>query len=120
MKTCDIIKMLRKNAGMTQTELAFLLNSKKQTISKYEVGIITNIPMDKITLMAKIFGVTPEYLLGFSRDKYGSTTELKKTEISPDEEILLQVYRKISQEDKKIAINILMNFEVIMKIFSVK
>lgn len=117
MNIGERIKMLREKQGMTQTELASLLNSKKQTISKYEVGIITNIPMDKITLIAKIFGVTPEYILGWSRDEYGSTTEPKKTEISPDEAILLQEYRKYPIDEKQNIIGVVKNWDKIKSFF---
>ncbi len=59
------IRKLRKNCGLTQDELAFRLNTTKQTIHKYENNIITNIPSDKIEKMASIFGVSPAYIMGW-------------------------------------------------------
>lgn len=53
------IKTLRTEKGMTQTELAELLQTTKQNIFKYENGIVTNIPSDKIEKMAEIFGLNP-------------------------------------------------------------
>ena len=50
---------------MTQTELAELLQTTKQNIFKYENGIVTNIPSDKIEKMAEIFGVEPAVLMGW-------------------------------------------------------
>lgn len=41
----DRIKKLRKDRDMTQEELAKCIDSKKQTIYKYENNIVTNIPL---------------------------------------------------------------------------
>lgn len=60
------IKRLRELKGITQSELAASINSTKQTIFKYENGIITNIPMDKLTIIARVLGCSPAYLLGWT------------------------------------------------------
>lgn len=61
------IKELRKAKNITQSELAKRLNTTKQTISKYEKGIVTNIPSDRIEDMARILDSTPEYILGWEQ-----------------------------------------------------
>ena len=61
----DAIKDLRKRAGYSQEELASLLETTKQTIYKYETGIVTNIPSDKIEAMANIFHVSPAIIMGW-------------------------------------------------------
>lgn len=65
------IKLLREQKGLTQTELAKHINSTKQTIFKYESGIITNIPMDKLITIAKVLGCSPSYLLGWENVNSG-------------------------------------------------
>ena len=65
MKIGDRIRELRKANRMTQDDLAAKLDTTKQTIYKYETGIITNIPSDKIERMAQIFGVEPPFLMGW-------------------------------------------------------
>ena len=45
--------------------MARMLNTTKQTISKYEKNIVTNIPSDRLELIAKILETTPEYILGW-------------------------------------------------------
>ncbi len=65
------IKLLREQKGLTQTELAKHINSTKQTIFKYESGIITNIPMDKLITIAKVLGCSPAYLLGWENVNSG-------------------------------------------------
>ena len=59
------IKFLRESKRITQTELAEKLGTTKLNIYKYENGIITNIPSDKIELMAKCFEVSPGYIMGW-------------------------------------------------------
>ena len=70
----DRIRELRKSKGITQEELAKLLSTTKQTISKYEKGIVTNIPSDRVEAMAKILDTTPEYILGWEETKKPATT----------------------------------------------
>lgn len=65
MKIGERIKSLRKQNDITQEELAKKLGVFKAAISKYESGMITNIPSDKIEQMAAVFGVTPAYLMGW-------------------------------------------------------
>ena len=65
MKVGDRIKKKRESIGMTQPELASLVDSTKQNIYKYESGIITNIPSDKIEAIAEALNVSPAYLMGW-------------------------------------------------------
>ena len=59
------IKQLRKLKKISQADLAEMLGTSKQNVYKYESGIITNIPSDKIELMAQIFNVSPCYIMGW-------------------------------------------------------
>lgn len=62
------ILALRKYNKVTQEELALKLGVAKQTVYKYEHDIITNIPSDKLEIMAKVLGTSPEYILGWECD----------------------------------------------------
>lgn len=68
------IKRLRKLKRISQSDLAQMLGTSKQNIYKYETGIVTNIPSDKIELMAQIFNVSPCYIMGWDQ----STDERRK------------------------------------------
>ena len=59
------IKKLRDKIGMSQTDLAAKIGESKQTVYKYETGKITNIPSDKIELIADVLGCNPGYLMGW-------------------------------------------------------
>ena len=62
------IKSAREALKMTQEELGALCNTTKQTIFKYETGIVTNIPLDRLELLSEKLGVTPAYLTGGATD----------------------------------------------------
>lgn len=66
MSKGERIHELRLAAGLTMEDLAKKLNTTKQTIGKYEKGIVTNIPSDKVEQMADIFNCTPDYILGWN------------------------------------------------------
>lgn len=59
----DIIKTLRVERNMTQTDLAKLLFTSQDTISLWERN--KSLPdIKSIIYMTKIFGVTSDFLLG--------------------------------------------------------
>ena len=59
----NVFKQLRKEKGLTQIELASMVNVQQTTVSKWEVGRATP---DYTTLLklAKIYNVSVDYLLG--------------------------------------------------------
>lgn len=59
------IKSLRTQLDFTQEDLAQAANTTKQTIHKYETGIISNIPASKIKAIADKLNTTPAYLMGW-------------------------------------------------------
>lgn len=59
------IKRYRLTAHMTLDDVAKIIDVTKQTVQKYESGVITNIPSDKIEGMAKAFGCSPAELMGW-------------------------------------------------------
>lgn len=69
MKKGERIRSRREALGITQTELADALSTTKQNIYKYENGIISNIPSDKIEAMAEILHTTPAYLMGWEDEE---------------------------------------------------
>ena len=48
MTVGDRIRATRKREGISQTDLAQKMGVIKQTLYKYETGIVTNIPSEKI------------------------------------------------------------------------
>ena len=74
MKLSDKIIELRKQKGMTQEDLAAVLNVSRQAISRWEMG--TAMPdASNILQLSKLFKVTADYLLN---DDYRSDNDLPK------------------------------------------
>lgn len=57
MQTGDVIKFLRKKFDMTQDELAIKFQVNKSSIQKYESGAVSNLKMDTIRDLCKLFSV---------------------------------------------------------------
>ena len=79
------IKELRISAGMKQAELAHAMNVSPTTISNYEVGL-RDIDSATIGKLCDVFGCTADYLLGRSA--------VATPELTPEEESLLQAWRR--------------------------
>ena len=62
----DNIKAARMNSGKTLEEVSLLVGVSRQTIQKYESGVISNIPSDKIEKLADVFNTSPAYLMGWN------------------------------------------------------
>ena len=69
----DKIRAAREAAGLTQEELGKKCGTTKQTIYKYEIGKITNIPLDRLEKIADIVGVTTTSLLGWQSEEHPFT-----------------------------------------------
>lgn len=65
MEFKDRLKLKRIENGLTLEELAKRIGTSKQTIHRYESGVISNIPSDKIEALAKELKTTPAYLMGW-------------------------------------------------------
>jgi len=99
MKTGDIIKQLRKEHNLTQTELGEILGVQKSAIAKYESGRITNLKRSTIEKMAQYFNVKPSYILGLRDDENDNAID---HDISDYEHNLIQHYRKADDKTKSV------------------
>ena len=95
------IARLRELMNIGQSELAERIGVSKQTLYKYENGIVSNVPSDKIEAMAKIFGVTPAYLMGWEDSPTPEqTTVPNPDQLSSDEKTLVTNYRILDSTDR--------------------
>ena len=65
--------MRREQLGITHTALADMIGESKQTIYKYESGVVSNIPSDKIEAIANALDVSPAWICGWEQ---GSETPI--------------------------------------------
>lgn len=105
------IKMAREAKGMSQEDLGKSFGATKQTVYKYETGIITNIPLDNLEKMAVALGVSSAYLAGWenteeyralhriAEDMYTTKAPGRRAEdLSAEELEIVSILRKMSPE----------------------
>lgn len=101
MSKGERIRELRKLKGISQDEMAKLLNTTKQTISKYENGVVSNIPSDRIEAMAVLLNTTPEYILGWDTSPEEQAEYEASILMDKDIMSLVYSYQALSEESKK-------------------
>lgn len=94
------IRELREARNMSLEDVARLCGTSRQAIYKYENEIVTNIPYDRIILLAKALNTTPSQLFDWGEKK-----------ISPDEEGLtegekqvLELFRAIPEDQQPVVL----------------
>lgn len=100
------IRFLRNKNNLSQEELAKALNTTKQAIYKYENGIVTNIPIDKIETLSNVLRTTPGYLMGWEEN-----TTPTEGELDEDEKIWLDLYHRISEDSRNMLVKLVDAFD---------
>lgn len=91
------LKSLRISNNYTLEEIGKKINVARQTYFKYENNIITNIPTDKIELLAKIYGVSAAYIMGW---------DINENNMENNEEaIFIEKFRKLSHDDQMLLLD---------------
>lgn len=107
------LKELRESKGISQVDLAIKINESKQTLYKYENDIITNVPSDKIELMAEVLDCSPAYLMGWIdtplMKDYKEIVDYyaKGDELSLEETEIIERYRIASKDTQNAICSIL-------------
>lgn len=78
---------LREEKGYTLDEVARKLGTTRQTMSRYETGVITKIEYDKIVALARVYDVHPGYIMGWC-ERDGSTSE---RHVDPERKKMLDI-----------------------------
>ena len=89
------LKELRKEKGLTQTDLAELLEVTKLTIHNWENGV-SSIKSDRLKKLCEIFDVDVPYLLGYNNVK--NETNIKTTVLEEALEKLRAINNMLSVE----------------------
>ena len=117
------LKELRERMGISQTDFAIMIGESKQNLYKYEHNIITNVPSDKIEVMAEILGCSPAYLMGWQEKetpqeeerakrirelyKYVDAETLEAAENDPQLMEFIQLFMNTSPENRPAVLQIL-------------
>lgn len=93
------IKRLRIDSNLTQEEVGKIIGTSKQTLHKYENGIVTNIPSDKIETLANLFDVSPSYIMGWDNN------DINDNKLNKEDEKLLNAFNQLNNEGQEKAIS---------------
>lgn len=66
------IKYLRDLTGLSQEELGRRVGLQRAAINKYEKGTVENIPIKTIEKIARVFDVSPTFIVGWSETNSNS------------------------------------------------
>ena len=77
------IKAAREAADLTQEELGARCGTTKQTIFKYETGVVTNIPLSRLEQIADVIGVSPAHLMGWEEAAPAGTSTMPGVNMRP-------------------------------------
>ena len=102
------LKTLREERNLSQLEVAKGIDTSQRNIGRWESG--SNEPSSSFVIkLANFFNCTADYLLG-REDDFGFITSASNSELSHQEERLIQIYRTLSDRDKKMIDNIFNSF----------
>ena len=85
--------------GISQTALAKMVGISKQTLYKYEKGIVKNIPVDTAEALAYALNTTPAFIIGWEEDR--DEEKVFDAYLSEDEKELLRKYRQLFDKQKE-------------------
>lgn len=98
------IKELRTSLNLTLADIAKKTGVSRQTIQKYESGVITNVPSDKIELIAEVLGTDPVHLMGWdeklhkNREQSAENKKWRPTLTEKDEKDIQKQLEKITDQ----------------------
>ena len=97
------LRTLRKQARLTQQQVADALSLHRTTYTKYETGVVAP-DREGLLLLSKLFGVTVDYLVG--RETEGDVIAVAEgsedvIRLSLQEQKLLQMYRQLTYLEKQ-------------------
>ena len=104
MKLGDKIRIARENAGLTQEELGKRCGTTKQTIYNDEIGKVTNIPLDRLEMIAEAVGVSSSTVLGWANDQDKPTVSDGLSDVKRD---LIQFAEGLTNEQAALALRVL-------------
>lgn len=103
MSQNNVIRRLRKAKGLTQTELASLINVSAGLISQWETGLVKEITGKTLIRLANALDSTPEMLIGISEGE-----KVKADDSLPTDEMrVLMLFRALSPKNREIALRLL-------------
>lgn len=106
----DRLKELRKEKSLTQTDIAEMFNISTNAVYSWEVGK-SQPSIEIITKLAKYFGVTTDYLLGFNQD---DKDNIERLNIALREAGMVNSDETLKEEEIKFAIDQARQYKIML------
>lgn len=109
----DNIKKRRLQLNMTLEDVAKLTGVTRQTIQKYESGVIQSIPSERIKLLAKALKTSPSYLMGWDETAERDDDLLEYLEylrMRPEMKVFLDLTKNATKQDVEKSVQIIEAF----------
>ena len=110
------IKKARLQQNMTLDDVAKIFGVSRQTIQRYESGVIGNIPSDKIEKIAMALRTTPGALMGWDSDTPANNGYYDDPDVvalaeelrtDPNRRILFDATKDLSKDDIDIVLSLI-------------
>ena len=99
MEFKDRLHALRIENHLTLQELGEKVGLGKEAIYKYEKGLVVNPKRDLVAKLAKIFNVSPCYMLCLSDDRYSESDKFTQAEMN-----VIILFRKLNADGQDFVI----------------
>lgn len=77
MNIGERLKQKRREKRLTLEQVGKLIGVSKQTVQRYESGEIINIPLTRLSEIARVLGTTPGYLMGWESEDIDNYDSIK-------------------------------------------
>ncbi len=77
MNLGDRLKKKRREKHLTLEKVGEYIGVSKQTVQRYESGQIANIPLARLSELAKVLDTTPGYLMGWESEDIDNYDSIK-------------------------------------------
>jgi transcriptional regulator with XRE-family HTH domain len=99
------LKILRISAGLSQKQLADVINVSQQSINKYENHEVEP-NIETLISIAKLFNTSVDYLIG-ATDVKRKIELVQQYDLNSEEKELIDLYRTTDEEDKYLIVKIM-------------
>ncbi len=100
------LKALREEKHLSQKEIANLVGSQQQVVSKWELGV-SEPDFKSLALLCDFFEVSADYLLGLD-DLFSTNHTTKSCELTPLQQELLAMFTKLSPQNQYKALGVIL------------
>lgn len=100
-ETSKRLKELRLQHGYTMESLGEKIGVVKSTIAKWENGYVDNIKREMIVKLAKLYNVSPVYIMGYDIEPTGLDSQKERTEH------FTQLYNRLDEYQRQVVENMI-------------